>query len=412
LSELKTSNKKKLLLSWAIFLPTLIVVLLTLILGMFPALIITFSDEVRFPSGINAFEPGIWTFPILISNSIIFATIILYRKNKLPQNLTSLFKSFLNFEISHKTALVLVGIMIISYVILNVGELYTREHWGDFGQVEIGLKAFELDNPGFSLRVIPYFFGVLSLEIFGSYRIAPFIASIFCLFLTYLVTVQISKKRFAGIIALVIVLQSQNFLVYDTTITYPILWIMFYLLSLYFVFKSFPLSPIAFGAAALSHPLILGLFPPILAFIALSDLPKRKKILLLSIFFVFIAISLGLIYMEIITLPGSITSGDASSLDVHRIIDSSSSILTQFRYDTLIVLFLLPVVVSLFLASLKGVPNANAVLVLIVGIILLVLFIPAVTGLGNTPYRILPLVFFFAIGVGTLLSKNINLQDE
>jgi len=48
--------------------------------------------------------------------------------------------------------------------------------------------------------MIPNFFAVLTMEIFGSYRIAPFIASIFCLFLTYLVTVQISKKRFAGII--------------------------------------------------------------------------------------------------------------------------------------------------------------------------------------------------------------------
>jgi len=412
LFELKTSNKKNLLVSWVIFLPTLIVVLLALIFGMFPALITTFSDEVRNPAVINAFEPGIWMFPIVISNSIIFATIILYRKNKLPQNLTSLFKSIFNFEISHRTALVLVGIMIILYVILNVGELYTKEHWGDFGAVKAALDNFSLDDPDFSLRVIPYFFGVLSMEIFGSYRIFPFIASIFCLFLTYLVTVQISKKRFAGIIALGIVLQSENFLVYDTTITYPILWIMFYLLSLYFIFKSFPLSPIAFGGAALSHPLTAGLFPPTLAFIALTDLPKRKKILLLSLYFSFIAIGLLLIYTEIIPMPIAFTLDSASSIDVHRIIDSSASILTQFRYDTLIVLFLLPLVVCLFLASIKGVSNANAVLVLIAGIILLILFIPALTGLGNTPYRILPLVFFFAIGVGTLFSKKINLQDE
>jgi len=66
----------------------------------------------------------------------------------------------------------------------------------------------------------------------------------------------------------------------------------------------------------------------------------------------------------------------------------------------------------LFLASKKGISNANALLVLISGIILLILFVPSLTGVGNTPYRILPLVFFFAIGVGTLLSKNINLQDE
>jgi len=68
--------------------------------------------------------------------------------------------------------------------------------------------------------------------------------------------------------------------------------------------------------------------------------------------------------------------------------------------------------VCLFLASKKGISNANALLVLIGGVILLTLFVPELTATQNTPYRILHLVFFFAIGVGTLLSKNINLQDE
>ena len=405
MSELKISKKNQ-LLSWIIFLPTLIIVSFTIILGMFPALVIVFSDKMRFPGEVNAFEPGIWMLPILITNSIIFAIIILYKKNKLPQNLTSLFKSILNFEISKRTALVLVGVLIASYVILNAGELYDREIWGDFEGVENILQNISLDNLSFSLRVIPYIFGFLTMEIFGSYRVAPFIASILCLFLTYLVTVQISKKRFGGIIALVIVLQSGNFITYDTTITYPILWIMFYLLSIYFVFKIFPLSPISFSAAAISHPLTVGFLPFTIPFIALLDLPKRKKILLVSSYFAFIVIGLVLIYMEIIPLPIDFTLDSASSIDVSRIIASFASILTQLRYDGLIVLFLLPLVVCLFLASKKGISNANAILVLISGIILLVSFIPALTGQQNTPYRILPLVFFFAIGVGTLLSKK------
>jgi len=187
---------------------------------------------------------------------------------------------------------------------------------------------------------------------------------------------------------------------------------MFYLLSIYFIFKSWPLSPISFGAAAISHPLTAGLFPITIVFIALLDLPKRKKILALSSYFAFIVIGAVLIYMQIIPFPVTFTADSTSSLDVHRIINASASIFTQFRYDGLIVVFLLPLVVCLFLASKKGISNANAILVLIGGIILLIMFLPSLTGLGNTPYRILLLVFFFAIGVGTLLSKNINLQDE
>jgi len=412
LSEQKINNKKNRLLSWIIFLPTLIIVLLTIILGIFPALIITFSDRVRFPVEINAFEPGIWMGPILITNIIVFATIILYQKNKLPQNLTSMFKFILNFEVSHRTALVLVGVLISSYVILNVGELYEVELWGDFYGVQVALQNYSFDDLTFHFKAIPYFFGYLSMELFGSYRVAPFIASIFCLFLTYLITVQISKKRFAGIIALGIVLQSTNFLIYDTVITYPILWIMFYLLSIYFVFRSLHLSAISFAPAILSHPLSVGLFPITIPFIALLDLPKRKKILLLSSYFALVAIGLVLIFTQIIPLPTAFIFDGTSSLDVSRIISSFASILTQFRYDGLIVVFLLPLVVCLFLASKKGISNANAVLVLIGGIILLISMVPTFTGQGNTPYRILPLVFFFAIGVGTLLSRNPNLQDD
>jgi len=325
MSEQKISNKKSRLLSWIIFLPTLIIVLFTLILGMFPALLITFSDKVRFPIGINVFEPGIWMFPILISSTIIFATIILYRKNKLPQKLTSLFKFILNFEISPRTALVFMGILIASYAILNVEELYDPEPWGDYPGVEQALKKIELDDLKLSVKIIPNLLALFSMEVFGTYRIPSFFASILCLFLTYLITVQISKKRFAGIVAVCIVLQSDNFLIYNTLITYPIMWITFYLLSIYFIFKSFALSTISFVAAALSHPLAVGLFPLTIAMIVLSDLPKRKKILVLSSYAALAVVALVAISAEIVPNPVPSFDGE-SSIDVSRIISAFASI--------------------------------------------------------------------------------------
>ena len=104
----------------------------------------------------------------------------------------------------------------------------------------------------------------------------------------------------------------------------------------------------------ISHPLSLGFFPITIPFIALLDLPKRKKILLLSSYFVFIIIGLALVFTQIIAIPGYVTEG-VTSLDVSRIIASFSIMLTQFRYDGLIVVFLLPLVVGLFLASKKGI---------------------------------------------------------
>jgi len=261
--------------------------------------------------------------------------------------------------------------------------------------------------------VVPYTLAVLSMEIFGSYRVAPFIASILCLFFTYLVTTEISKKRFAGIVALFVVLQSENFGVYDTTITYPIMWIMFYLLSLYLIFKIFFASSVSYILSLLSHPLSMAFFPLTIIVIAVLDLPKRKKILLLSVNFAFIVIAVGIVATDIISLPSYLTSeAETESFDFSRLVESFASIIIQFRYDGFIVVFLLPLVVCLFLVSKKGISNANVPLVLIGGILLLIVLVPVFTVMQNTPYRILPLVFFFAIGVGTLLSKNINLQNE
>jgi len=82
---------------------------------------------------------------------------------------------------------------------------------------------------------------------------------------------------------------------------------------------------------------------------------------------------------------------------------------SEFRFDGLIVIFLLPLVVGLFIASQKGMKNADSVMVLIMGMLFLAAIIPGFTTFPNTPYRFMPLVIFFAIGVGTLLSKRIRL---
>jgi len=160
LPEQKISDKKNHLLSWLVFLPTFVIVSFTLVFGMFPALLIAFSNKVRFPVEINIWEPGVWMFPILISNTIIFATIILYQKNKLPHRLTSLFKFILNIEISTRITLVLIGILIGSYVIFTIGDLYIEEPWEDYGRsVKEGLQNTSFDTLNFNSKALPYFFG-------------------------------------------------------------------------------------------------------------------------------------------------------------------------------------------------------------------------------------------------------------
>ena len=60
---------------------------------------------------------------------------------------------------------------------------------------------------------------------------------------------------------------------------------------------------------------------------------------------------------------------------------------------------------GLFILSRRGLKIADAIIVQIVGIIFVMPLLSAMTSFDLHPYRYVPLVGFFAIGVGTLLSK-------
>ena len=78
----------------------------------------------------------------------------------------------------------------------------------------------------------------------------------------------------------------------------------------------------------------------------------------------------------------------------------------QLRFDVIVLLFLLPLTVGLFLAARRDIIQADSIMVLISGILLSAPFLTGFTDITNQPYRFVPLVVFFAIGVGVILSKR------
>ena len=72
----------------------------------------------------------------------------------------------------------------------------------------------------------------------------------------------------------------------------------------------------------------------------------------------------------------------------------------------MVLLFMLPLIVGLFFVSGNGFKEADSITFLILGMILSAIFIPALGGAINVPYRFVPLIVFFAMGVGVLLSKK------
>jgi len=67
---------------------------------------------------------------------------------------------------------------------------------------------------------------------------------------------------------------------------------------------------------------------------------------------------------------------------------------------------MIPLVVGLFIVSKSGIKHGESIMVFIAGILLITPFLTALTTQTNQPYRFVPLVVFFAVGVGVLLSKR------
>lgn len=390
------------ILLWPIFLATLTIVILCLIPALFPALLLRMFGGYEDYMGINPFEIGIWTTPLLITNFIVFGLLILYHKNKLGNLLTKAIRFIFHFEISKSLAFLIITILIGFYITFSVGEL-TNEH--DFPDYLIHVKPWleiysltNFENTPLSHH-LQLFLEQISMQVFGNYKVTPFLASISLLVLTYIFTAEITKKRFAGIVAMVIVLQSYVFLMYDTSVAYPNFWVLFFLLSLYLILKKWTLSHISYIASLLSKPLSLAFLPMTLHFIYKSEFTRKKKILVVIPFIVMLA--------ALIAIPNDLNSG-IGSFENHDFWSGFSAAYFALRYDGLVLVFLLPLIIGLFIASRNGIRYADSIMFMIMGILALAPFLEAFTGVINVPYRFIPLVVFFAIGTGVLLSKRIT----
>jgi len=400
--------------TWIVFLATLVAVLLSLTSAAFPALLLRSFGGLKDSAGIDTFELGIWAYPLLITNLVLLGLVFLYAKNILPQPITKSIKFLFNFEVSSKVTFFVITILIGIYISLSVSELFDGKFMPDFyvhykDWLEIyDVTEFNVWPIGYHLML---FLNNTSLQVFENYKVIPFISSIALLVLTYFVTVEMSKKRFAGIISMLIVLQSEVFLIYDTSTAYPTFWILFYLLSLYLIFKKWPLSPISFLAGAISKPMTSAFLPMTLFFIYRANIPKQAKVKSI-IFYVVLAI-LGIILLSfmgtsIFDIHAAAKVGDFS---VHDFWGGFTAFSSSLRFDGLIVLFLLPLTLGLFHASRRGILHADSVMFLILGMLLSAPLIDAFSNFINEPYRVFPVVIFFAMGTGILLSKKVTEQS-
>ncbi len=401
------------IISWIVFLFAITIVAISLVSVVFPALIsstVGYSNilqDLGLSQQTNPFETGPMTVSLFLTSIIILGLAFLHFKAKLPTLISKLFTKIFRFEISKKITIISIIIILGIYIGITAGELQNEEVWLDYENVKNRLEVWSIDQAtNLSEPHVRYFLLSTSMSLFGNYAVIPFLASIALLLTVYAITKEITKKRFAGVIAMLVVIQSNVFLTYDTSVTYDNFWILFYLLSLYTILRAWPASPIFYLLSIPSKALTAVFLPMSLFFIYNSEIQRKKKLILLGVYGIIGIVGIIAISSFNASLPG--TEIVKSNLGFWQ---GFTSMAFQLRFDVLVTLFLIPLIVGLFIASRKGYRHADSVLVMIGIFLLTAPFLTGFTNMTNQPYRFMPLVVFFAMGVGVLLSKT-NSEDE
>ena len=398
-------------ITYAVFLFSIGIIGISVISVIFPALII--SQTYEFPLDLNPFEISPWALPIISTAIALFVFGFLHYKKKLPFSLSNGINFILNFEISKKVSIILGLSILVIYIGFSIPELFIdeAEQWPDFLVLEESLNIWpSTDHLSVyvkeqNTRYVRMILLDFSQEFFQNIKLLPFVASIFTIVFTALITIQISKKRLAGIIAMLVLLSSVTFTDFDTIAVYENFWVLFYLISLYSINKRWwHSSPINFILSIFSKAFIATYFWMNFFYIYRATIPTKTKLFLFGSY----GIILGITYW-IFENGRSIIYDDIIRYDFNAFLDGFTGWGNSLQLDPVALLLILPLTVMLFFKSRNGLKQADSILILLAGSILAGPLISFVTDFYFIlPYRFIPFIIFMSIGVGLLFSKKIN----
>ena len=179
---------------------------------------------------------------------------------------------------------------------------------------------------------VKYSLLLISEKIFGDYRVIAFFASIGLLITTYFITTEITKKRIPGILAILLVLQSNIFLTYDTSYVYSNFWILFYALSLYLILKKWQFSHISFVLSIFSK-LVSTVFLPLTIFFVLNNTKGKKRMYILIFYAILVIVTLFFV------INSNILTEDQITYLPENFVKGFAQFSYQLRFDSIILIF-------------------------------------------------------------------------
>ena len=398
------------IVSYVVFFPALAVVTLTLISLIFPALFSSYFG--MFGENLNPFESNNHSIFLIVSNVVIFSFGIAYYKKKIPSSLSDVIEKIRTFEISKKVTLISLVVILVVYIGLTLPEIFLDEskQWDDYDAIL--LPALEIWPSGESTydiireqndRYVRMFLLDVSLDIFQNIKLLPFIASILVVVFTYLLTTQFCQKRLAGVVSVIVLLQSYTFLKFDTIAVYENFWVLFFLISLYVIEKKWFLSPVFYILAFYTKAYVAPFFLMTLFTTYRSQVSRRTKIAILISYVAAAIVAASLIFL------GNTVYPEVINVNYSNFILGFQTISAQLRFDLFFIMALLPVTVGLLFLSKNKLKHADSILILIFGtIISSPILVTLTTHYDILPYRFIPLLVFFSIGVGMFFSKKLT----
>ncbi len=390
------SIKKSDSLSIIVLMFSLSIGIVTIIPALFPALYsISISQTELVTLGfyqdvVNPFEPGLFFVPIIITLAISAIIIVLKVKSiKIP-----------SFDISKRNATIgMIGIVII-FTGISYQKIVSEELHFDWINLKEGLDNWPPEEFYFHTHVRMFLLSS-SFAIFGNYKVIPFLSSVALLIVSYFFTKKITNNRFAGLVSSGIILQSDLFLSFSSIATYTIFWSLFYLISIYMTtHRAWYLSPVSYVLALMSKTLVITFLPLSIFFMANAKISTKKKIMV--IFSTLVILGVGLL---LVANPSSYV------WDWKEFWVGFTSFSYQMRFDAIIVIFLIPTIIGLFLIS-KNNRYANNISIMISGILLTNPILVGMTTITSQPYRFIPIIIFMAIGIAMIVSNGMNSKIE
>ena len=390
-----------------VFLFALIMVGMNLLSVVFPALILHEFGHIS-TDRYDAFEIGNNATLLIVGNIIIFSLGILYKKNKLPSFSSSINK-IRTFEISKKQSLIAGIIILAVYTGITAPELAIDEsvRYADFDVVLHGIETFPVTDSGDKTydeqnsRFVRMILLIFSHDYLDNVKAIPFVFSIILVAITGLIAVEISQRRIAGLVAMIVLMQGYTFLEYDTIAVYENFWTAFFLLSIYAIHKRWYLSGIfyilsVFSKAFATPFLILNIY-----YLFRSDNSRSTKLRILVSYGIMILIMLGLFAV------GNTIYDDIIHIDFDRFMNSFSDFSGQLQFDIFLIIMILPVTIGLFFVARNGIKHAESMLFFIASLLLFGPLVALVTDyFVILPYRFVPLIAFFAISIGIIIFRN------